>query len=198
MKKEGSGFDLPVAIGILGAYGALRISELNNFLLAGELGLDESVRPMPGMLPVAVLAREKKINNLTLPAANAPEAAAVEGVNVYPVTNLTDVIDLLNGSVMGAVQREPSRVNTQRLLGELQHFTVDYCDVRGQQTAKRALGVAAAGGHKILMIGPSGSGKTMLAKRLPSILAPLTFDEALETTKIHSVAGVLDAAAGLV
>lgn len=194
IKKEGSGFDLPMALGILGATGAFFGRDLSEFLFAGELALDGGVRPIRGALSIAVAARAKGIRRLVVPEANAREAAVVEGVDVYAALALPQVVDLINGPEAVA----PVRVQPEHLLDEAGSYEADFRDVRGQQHAKRALEVACAGGHNIIMIGPPGSGKTMLAKRIPSILPPLSLEEAVQTTKIHSVSGLLRDSRGLV
>ena len=192
-RKEGSGFDLPMAMEILGALEAASRERLAEFLFLGELSLDGSLRPIRGALPVAVLARTSGIRHLVVPVANAREAAVVEGVCVFGVSSLGEALALVNG----APGFTGTQVDRQQALEQNSVYSVDFGEVRGQRATKRALEVAAAGAHNILMIGPPGSGKTMLARRLPTILPGLSFEEAIQTTKIHSVAGALDPAQGL-
>ncbi len=195
LRKEGSAYDLPIALGVYAATNQLHFNDLDKFAIMGELSLDGSVRPIKGALPIAIQARRDKLRGLILPKANAREAAIVNDIEVYGIENIREAVEFFEGKR----QLERVIVDTRaEFKNQNQHHEVDFTDVRGQENIKRALEIAAAGGHNAILIGPPGAGKTMLARRLPTILPPLSLHEALETTKIHSVAGILPPEASLV
>lgn len=195
IRKEGSAYDLPLAIGILAASETISPEKLSRFLVMGELSLDGTIQPVKGVLPIAIEARKQGFEGIIIPQHNAREAAVVNDIKVYGVNNIKQVIEFFNGER----ELEETVVNTrEEFYSEQSHFDFDFSDVKGQENVKRALEVAAAGGHNLIMVGAPGSGKSMMAKRLPSILPPLSLAESLETTKIHSVAGKLNKNSALI
>lgn len=195
IRKEGSAYDLTIACGILAGSGQIETGDLEKYIIMGELSLDGTLSPIKGVLPIAIQARKENFKGIILPEENCKEAAIVSDLEVYGMKSITDVVDFFNGT--SAIQ--PTVVNTREEFSKKQNFfDFDFSDVKGQENIKRSMEVAAAGGHNIILIGPPGAGKTMLAKRLPTILPPLTLHEALETTKIHSVTGRMVKQSGLI
>ncbi len=188
IKKEGTGFDLPMALGILGATGLIAPQSLERYMILGELSLDGGIRPVNGSLPMAIAAKQYNFEGIIVPAENGAEASVVQDVPVFPMKNLPEVVDFF----LGFNDVEPLKTDIDSIFNERDAYEVDFSEVAGQEHVKRALEIAAAGGHNLLMIGPPGSGKTMLSRRIPSILPPFTFAEAIETTKIFSVVGMLE------
>lgn len=195
LRKEGSAFDLPLAIGLLAANANIESEDIGKYMIVGELGLDGRLQPVKGALPIAIRARAEHFKGLILPKENVMEAAVVNNLEVYGMATMMDVINFLTGKT----KFEPCLIDTRKEFYEQQYnFSLDFSDVRGQDNVRRAMEVAAAGGHNLIMVGPPGSGKSMMAKRLPSILPPLSLSESLETTQIHSIAGKLKGGTSLI